>query len=163
MPTQANQVQKQKTPRHCSYCDRDYHSIEMCYYLHGFPVGQKLHGKDMKPPNQHHSNANNVMLETNKESDDGSRLTTEEYNKLMAMIQKNNDGNSQHFANATGIITLSSKIIPVTSYSNLCWIIDSGATDHVTSSVELLTRKVCPNRPPLVFRMAVRHILSQLV
>ena len=49
--TQANQVQKQKAPLHCSYCDRDYHSIEKCYYLHGFPVGYKLHGKNVKPPN----------------------------------------------------------------------------------------------------------------
>ena len=59
----------------------------------------------------------------------------------MAMIRKNNDGNSQHFANVTGTIALLSKIIQVTSYSNLCWIIDSGATDHVTSSVELLNPK----------------------
>ncbi|RVX05001.1 hypothetical protein CK203_019174 [Vitis vinifera] len=109
--TSAHQVQKQKTPLHCSYCDRDYHSIEKCYYLHGFPIGHKLHGKNMKPPNQRHSNANNVKVETNKAveieakllpKNDGPRLTTEEYNQLMAMIRKNNGGNSQHFANATG-------------------------------------------------------------
>eukprot|EP00261_Vitis_vinifera_P031368 XP_019072611.1 PREDICTED: uncharacterized protein LOC109121793 [Vitis vinifera] len=109
--TSAHQVQKQKTPLHCSYCDRDYHSIEKCYYLHGFPIGHKLHGKNVKPPNQRHSNANNVKVETNKAveteakllpTNDGPRLTTEEYNQLMAMIRKNNGGNSQHFANATG-------------------------------------------------------------
>ena len=117
----AHQVQKQKTPLHCSYCDRDYHSIEKCYYLHGFPIGHKLHGKNMKPPNQRHSNANNVKVETNKAvetkakflpTSDGPRLTVEEYNQLMVMIRKNNGGNSQHFANATSINMPSSKITP---------------------------------------------------
>ncbi|RVW95040.1 hypothetical protein CK203_040108 [Vitis vinifera] len=79
--TSTHQVQKQKTPLHCSYCDCDYHNIEKCYYLHGFPIGHKLRVKNVKPPNQCHSNANNVKVETNK---------------------KNNGGNSQNFANATG-------------------------------------------------------------
>ncbi|KAL6318234.1 hypothetical protein AAG906_035742 [Vitis piasezkii] len=118
--TSAHQVQKQKTPLHCSYCDHDYHNIEKCYYLHGFPIGHKLHVKNVKPPNQCHSNANNMKVETNKAveietkflpTSDGLRLTTEEYNQLMAMIRKNNGDNSQHFANATGINMPSSKII----------------------------------------------------
>ena len=60
-----------------------------------------------------------MKVETNKvmeikakylPTSDGLRLTTEEYDQLMAMIQKNNDGNSQYFANATSI-NISSKII----------------------------------------------------
>ncbi|KAL6346392.1 hypothetical protein AAG906_033188 [Vitis piasezkii] len=106
--TSTHQVQKQKTPLHCSYCDRDYHNIEKCYYLHGFPIGHKW--EECEASNQRHSNVNNVKVETNKvveieakflPTSDGPRLTTEEYNQLMAMIQKNNGGNSQHFANAT--------------------------------------------------------------
>ncbi|RVW94693.1 hypothetical protein CK203_029926 [Vitis vinifera] len=84
--TSIHQVQKQKTPIHYSYCDRDYHSIEKCYYLHGFSIGHKLHGKNVKPPNQRHSNANNVKVETNKvveteakflPTSDGPRLTAQ--------------------------------------------------------------------------------------
>ncbi|RVW34103.1 Retrovirus-related Pol polyprotein from transposon RE1 [Vitis vinifera] len=108
--TSAHLVQKQKTPLHCSFCDHDYHSIKKCYYLYGFPIGHKLHGKNVKPPNQCHSNANNVKVETNKvveteakflPTSDGPRLIAKEYNQLMAMIRKNNGGNSQHFANST--------------------------------------------------------------
>ena len=93
--TPTHQVQRQKTLLHCSSCDRDYHIIEKCYYLHSFPIGHKLHGKNVRPPNQHHSNANNVKVETNKVAEtktkflpinDGPRLTTEEYNQLMAMV-----------------------------------------------------------------------------
>ena len=83
----------------------------------------------MKPPNQCHSNANNVNVETNKAveieakylpTSDGSRLTIEEYDQLMAMIQKNNDGNSQYFANTTGINMPSSKIIQDYLHSEIC-------------------------------------------
>ena len=52
-----------------------------------------------------------MKVETNKVVDIKAKyLTTEEYNQLMAMIKKNNDGNSQYFANATSI-NISSKII----------------------------------------------------
>ena len=158
--TSTHQVQKQKTPLHCSYCDRDYHSIEKCYYLHGFPIGHKLHVKNVKPPNQCHSNAKNMKVETNKvveiktkfiPTSDGPRLTTEEYNQLMAMIQKNNGGNSQNFANATGINMPSSKIILDRPHLNMCWIINSGTTDHVTSSTELLDPKNLPRTPTISF------------
>ncbi|RVW99200.1 Retrovirus-related Pol polyprotein from transposon RE1 [Vitis vinifera] len=134
---QEKQVQKQKTPLHCSYCDRDYHSIEKCYYLHGFPIGHKLHGKNVKSPNQHHSNANNVKVETNKAmeteakllpTNDGPRLTTEEYNQLMAMIRKNNGGNSQHFANATAEL-LDPKNLPKTTTISL----PDGGQAHIES------------------------------
>ena len=83
----ARQSQRQKAPLHCSYCDRDYHSLEKCYYLHGFPVGHKLHGKNVKPPNQHLPNANNMKVETNKTMEaeeksfpinEGLKLTNEE-------------------------------------------------------------------------------------
>ncbi|CAL9031134.1 unnamed protein product [Prunus brigantina] len=30
-------------PLHCSYCDRDYHTVETCYKLHGYPPGHKPH------------------------------------------------------------------------------------------------------------------------
>ena len=107
----------------------------------------------MKPLDQCHSNTNNVKVETNKVvetetkillTSDGPRLTTEEYNQLMVMIRKNNGGNSQHFANATCINMPSSKIIPDCSHLNMCWIIDNGAMDHVTSSAELLDPKMLP-------------------
>ena len=75
---------------------------------------------------------------------DGPRLTTKEYNQLMAMIRKNNSGNSQHFLNAISINMSSSKIISNYPHSNMCWIIDSGTTNHVTSSTEFLVPKNLP-------------------
>ncbi|CAL2238713.1 unnamed protein product [Prunus armeniaca] len=150
----SHQSYKGKPPLHCSYCDQDRHSVETCYYLHGFPPGHKLHGKSVKPPNRRKSTANHVKAETEsvKNSDtshttptsDGPKFTTEEYNQLMAMLRKNNDGNPQHYANTTGITTSSSPVTHVDPHSKLCWIIDSGATDHVTSSIELTNPQLLP-------------------
>ncbi|XP_012832652.1 PREDICTED: uncharacterized protein LOC105953527 [Erythranthe guttata] len=105
-------TQRQRTPLHCSYCDRDNHSIEKCFYLHGFPVGHKFHGKNIKLPNQRRPTANNVNLETDKifetsgkslTGDDVPKFTSDESNQLMAMLRKSNtDGNKQHFVNAAG-------------------------------------------------------------
>ena len=69
----------------------------------------------------------------------------------MAMIRKNNGGNPQHFANAIGINVPSSKIILDCPHSNMCWIIDSGATDHVTFSIELLDPKTLPRTTTISF------------
>ncbi|KAL6348322.1 hypothetical protein AAG906_005622 [Vitis piasezkii] len=125
--TSAHQVQKQKTPLHCSY-------LLLPTWL---SIGYKLHGKNVKPPNQRHSNANNVKVETNKAveteakllpTNDGPRLTTEEYNQLMAMIRKNNGGNSQHFANATAEL-LDPKNLPKTTTISL----PDGGQAHIES------------------------------
>ncbi|KAF7144370.1 hypothetical protein RHSIM_Rhsim05G0036400 [Rhododendron simsii] len=68
----------------------------------------QLHGKNVKPPNQRRSNANHAksikVTETGAKpssSNDGPGVTTEEYNQVMALLPKNNDCNSPHFANAT--------------------------------------------------------------
>lgn len=62
------------------------------------------------------------------------------------MIWKNNDGNTQHFTNTTSTIITSSQISPITPHSNFYWIIDSGVTNHVISSFELLNPKVLITR-----------------
>ncbi|ESR46021.1 hypothetical protein CICLE_v10003611mg, partial [Citrus x clementina] len=30
---------------HCSHCNRDNHTVEKCFHLHGFPTGHKFHKK----------------------------------------------------------------------------------------------------------------------
>lgn len=136
----------------CSYCDQKYHTVDRCFYLIGFPPGHKYHGKSVKPPNKRKPAANQVQLETETTkgadsrhratSSDGPKFTTEEYNQLMAMLKKSSlDGNPQHFANATGIITPSSNLSEVFPKKTLYWIIDSGATDHISSSPHLLVKK----------------------
>lgn len=106
----------------------------------------------MKLPNKRKTAANQVKVEaeTIKSAEprhkatasDGPKFTTKEYNQIMAILKKTNlDGNTQHFANATGIITPSSNMSAISSQKTLYWIIDSGATDHISPSSHLLDKK----------------------
>lgn len=44
-------------PLHCSYCDRDYHTVETCHTLHGYPPRHKLHRGDRKATSSTGSNS----------------------------------------------------------------------------------------------------------
>jgi hypothetical protein len=61
---------------------------------------------------------------------DGPTFIIEEYNQIIAILR---NGNGQPSLHATGI---SSKcnIAQTSSHLTLCWIIDSGATDHISHS-----------------------------
>ncbi|CAL9028584.1 unnamed protein product, partial [Prunus brigantina] len=126
----------------CTYCDGDGHLKDRCYFIIGFPVGHKWHGKNVKPRNQrsgptaHNVEANpppTKHADTVKTITDGPTFTNEEYNELIAMI-RNKKGNGQLVANATGIITPTCHIAQHESHSKLYWIVDSGATDHISHS-----------------------------
>ena len=56
-------------------------------------------------------------------------LTVEEYNQLKALLKIQN-GNNQPLANATGTPTCN--VTHHDPHSTLYWIVDSGATDHVS-------------------------------
>ncbi|KAM1175139.1 hypothetical protein ACFX2I_027572 [Malus domestica] len=32
-----------RKPLHCTHCDHDFHTIDTCYHLHGYPSGHRLH------------------------------------------------------------------------------------------------------------------------
>ena len=60
-------------------------------------------------------------------------FTTKEYDQPMAFLQKKN-GNNQHFSNTTCITTFTCNNTQYGSYLTLCWIVDSGATYHISKS-----------------------------
>ncbi|KAM2555190.1 hypothetical protein TB2_019236 [Malus domestica] len=136
----------------CSYCDQKYHTVDRCLYLYGFPPGHKYHGKRVTPPNKKKPAANHVKAgdEVAKGTDqhhlgtpsDGPKFTAEEYAQIMAMLKKTNlDGNTQHFANAAGTIKPLSNLSGALAHKTLYWIIDSGATDHISPSPHLLDKR----------------------
>ncbi|KAL2465084.1 Uncharacterized protein Adt_40935 [Abeliophyllum distichum] len=97
------------------------HIVDTCYFIHGFPPGHKFHGKDVKSRNKRFTNADIVhTLDPNK----GKTLTAKEYEQIMALLN-NKTGNDKPHINTSGINS------STTSLSN-SWIINSGATDHVT-------------------------------
>lgn len=49
--TSSSKLQRSRKPLLCKYCYGTTHIVEMRYYLIGFSIGHKLHGKDFQPPN----------------------------------------------------------------------------------------------------------------
>lgn len=71
----------------CTYCEQGGHLVDTCFYLIGFPVGHKWHGKNVKPRNKRTTAAHNVEIK--KESINGSpTFTAEEYKQVMALIKQ---------------------------------------------------------------------------
>ncbi|CAN6688542.1 unnamed protein product [Malus baccata var. baccata] len=87
----------------CTYCDGDRHLVDRCYYIIGFPVGHRWHGRNMKPKNKRTA-ANNAEIITsafinNSAESISPMFTAKEYNQIIAMLR---NGNRQPLANATG-------------------------------------------------------------
>ncbi|KAL5766695.1 hypothetical protein ACOSP7_017312 [Xanthoceras sorbifolium] len=91
----------------CSYCEGTTHTVDRCY-LNGFPVGHKLHGKD------------------------NPQFTSEELVQIKAFFR--NGKNTAH-ANYTGISTPFCSSFSKQQTDLNHWIIDSGATNHIATSI----------------------------
>ncbi|KAL2541658.1 Uncharacterized protein Adt_02636 [Abeliophyllum distichum] len=100
------------------------HIVDTCYFVHGFPPGHKFHGKDAKPRNKRFIN---TATASTLDPMERKTLTAKEYKQIMTFLN-NKTGNDKSYVNASGIN------LSTTSFSN-SWIIDSGATDHVTKDV----------------------------
>ncbi|XP_068307553.1 uncharacterized protein [Pyrus communis] len=75
-----------------SYCDGG-HLVDDCFYLNGFPVGHKFHGKNVKPKGKKpsaHNTQTNPPQPVKTMPTEGPTFTTEEYNQIMAMLRKGN-------------------------------------------------------------------------
>ena len=113
----------------CTYCDYEGHLVDQCYYIIGFRVGHKWHRKNVKPRNKKVA-AHNVEMKR-EPTNESLIFTAEEYKQIMALLYSKN-GNNQPLTNATCIFTPSYANIEHDAHSTLYWIVDSGATDHVS-------------------------------
>ena len=122
-------------PLSCSYCHGDTHTVDKCYFLNGFLVGHRLHGKNIKPRNHNPTTYSTIKktipLYDNKPNKSPT-FTTEEYNQLIALLH-NRTGNFP-LANATSIVTPTCNLSQHDPHSNIHWIMDSGASDHISCS-----------------------------
>ncbi|CAA2954266.1 Hypothetical predicted protein [Olea europaea subsp. europaea] len=88
---------KQQGPRKqmlCTYCDG----------LIGFPIGHKLHGKDVQPPNRNHKATSNQTSSepahtTSKMPNQSLQLTSDELSQIKAFLRNDK---SPPYANYTG-------------------------------------------------------------
>ena len=133
-------MQGSKKRLHCTYCDGTTHTVERCFYLIGFPTGHALYGKNVQPYNRTQKAAANqtgigsfhTNIKSVQTSDQPLQFIPEEFSQIKAFFQTekstvsaNYTGNSTPFCSSS--TTHNSKFIQ--------WIIDSGATNHIATSV----------------------------
>jgi len=136
-----------KGSRYCSFCNCTNHTVETCYQKHGFPlfikpkssVNASSHeASDVKPMN--------IVAEASSSSSSAG-ITQEQYTHLVSLLQQStlnasasppissNHVTSQSTA-SSGINTISSNSLHV---SNPIWLIDSGANEHICSSIHFFS------------------------
>ncbi|KAI3781572.1 hypothetical protein L2E82_11589 [Cichorium intybus] len=118
----------------CKHCNMKGHTIERCYKLIGFP-------KDFKPRNENSSqiksSVNTVIRDPSVSSDNDNKLamqfTNEQVSKILGLInEKGSMGDV--FANMAGISAMCAYSSVESSFGHRDWVVDSGATQHMTGS-----------------------------
>ena len=117
----------------CAYCGDMGHFVEKCYQLHGYPPGHPK-ARTGSIFNRHKNTyvANQVSDGANK--DDGKSVVTgiskAQLQQLLSLLNDKDEGTSSQANTAVAKPGLSKIPSPH-------WIIDSGATDHISSSPKL--------------------------
>jgi hypothetical protein len=121
--------------RFCTHCGKTNHIVDNCFVKHGFPPGYKGKGKNQSTPG---SQAHSVINEAPESSRQGSTtssfgFTQEQYNNILELLQQSKI-NSQPKANSvtTSPFILNSHSSNPTGKSSNLWVLDTGATDHIT-------------------------------
>jgi hypothetical protein len=146
--------------RSCTHCGRGNHTINTCFKKHGYPpgfrfrdgtvVGGKAHGGS-SINNVDYANEEGVAKPAVENDSHVAALSTEEYQALMALLKsrKIEASSSYQINSLKNVASSSSNNQQGTVISAFCfsivgsldtWILDSGATYHVCSSLSLFTR-----------------------
>ena len=117
----------------CAYCGDMEHFVKKCYQLHGYPPGHpKARTGSIFNHHKNTSVANQVFDGANK--DDGKSVVTgiseAQLQQLLSLLNDKDEGTSSQENTAVAKPGLSKIPSPH-------WIIDSGATNHISSSPKL--------------------------
>ena len=135
------------TSKICSHCGRTRHTIDTCYKKHDFPPHFKFKNQNH---DQSHTNAvfQNTDFYNNEQNHEGSKseveesqqldFTPEQYQTLLTLLQhatSSDNVSNQVFVIPSSMTTQTGNNF-ISSFSS--WVIDSGVTDHICSSLTYL-------------------------
>ncbi|WVZ08647.1 hypothetical protein V8G54_021993 [Vigna mungo] len=122
----------------CTFCNITGHTIDECFKKHGYPPGHKLHRPVM---------VNNAATSNTEGPIDHTQVSeSNQYQHLIDLLQQQTQlGSSTTTSHINQIGTTFSpntsfigNVLPISHVTNhVTWIIDSGASDHVSSSLNL--------------------------
>lgn len=121
----------------CDHCKIHGHSIQRCFKIHGYPPGHKFYNKNKKIAAAVQVEPDNT--EENPSSTSASQvpipgLTADQYAQLMVLLQKSSSESLE--ASHSGFMA-GNKICLFSSFRKDSWIIDSGASDHISPNLSL--------------------------
>ncbi|XP_060188475.1 uncharacterized protein LOC132617483 [Lycium barbarum] len=159
------QFDPQKASLYCKYCKRTGHVIEKCHRLHGYPSNFKFtkgSGSNFGPrkvaakaacesyPTDSSTSSvpfnESTQMTVPDQTYEGSGLTKDEHSQLQLLLHKTHisPGSSHslmasaHFAGKVATHSVLLKLCLFSKVDSSVWIIDSGASDHMTSKLSLL-------------------------
>lgn len=131
--------QQRKVAYFCDYCKIPGHSKERCFKLNGYPPGFKPNqprkfanyaANDAVDSENTTENTNATVIGTTSSS--SPAITQDQYNQLMTLLGQTNTNDQDTYS---GNALLASTCLLSSSHTNN-WIIDSGASDHLCSSLD---------------------------
>ncbi|OIT32746.1 hypothetical protein A4A49_65017, partial [Nicotiana attenuata] len=160
----------------CSYCQRAGHTIERCFKIHGSPNSFKTNIQGNMQGNRTRKFQNSNMIQGNAVSTEegfgdvqqysqGSQqhnssgimgINQEQYSQLMEILQQVKIGQQvasssevNVTANCAGIASMMPFLLPNKSFI-YSWIIDSGASEHMTFDKSILFDIITLAQPLIV-------------
>ncbi|KAF7833279.1 uncharacterized protein G2W53_015612 [Senna tora] len=138
---------KEKASRYCSHCGRTRHIIEACFKKHGYPEWFKEYKNQKGKRNSDSVNAvvDDAIAGSKQSSTDEDRkkmaeIVQEELKKLLKNKSAGEESpvHASYFADFAGNITTKCSNYFDDTGKKVRWIIDSGASSHVTGNLNFL-------------------------
>lgn len=129
-----NDAKTKKSSKWCDHCKKSGHYKETCWVLHGKPPQSKQKGR---------SDSKGMAVGVPEES--GAGLSNEELLVLRKILEKHSNSSSSQISATTPSVTLAKSGTALTyalssvSLSKDLWVVDSGATHHVTGFREVFS------------------------
>lgn len=138
-----------RTPMLCSHCKKTNHTMDNCYFKHGFPPGCRSRSQSSTMHVSTDSSSSTFKSPSSRYNDSSEKsllISRDGYNHLIHLLQSNKVDHSTH-ASATKTPhseSSSNFISSINKSGNLynsdsVWILDTGAFDHVCPFIRLFS------------------------
>lgn len=126
--------------RLCTFCNRTNHTVETCWLKHGTPPGYKNKGKNFSQ-SSHTVAAVDSSAQPDSQSSNTATppfgLTQDQYNGILSIFQQSNSQSTPAVNSvSTTPLALHSQSSTGNGKSPNFWILDTGATDHITYDIK---------------------------